>query len=87
VICSGLTAYTQPTPKPSSAMATTICQYEARANRKASKEAISSTQLAATTSSAEVRRASSPATLEAAKLASENGVSISPATTTEAPKP
>ena len=45
------------------------------------------TQLTATTSSAEVRRAARAATLLAAKLASENGVSIAAATTTGAPRP
>lgn len=68
-------------------MASTICQYAVRARPNRTIDAISSTQLPVTTSSAEPRRASGRATRVAAKLASENGVSISPATTTGAPKP
>ena len=50
-------------------------------------EAISSTQLAATTNSAEVRRAARAASRLAAKLARENGVSMAAATTTGASRP
>ena len=50
-------------------------------------DAISAMQPAATISSGDTRRAARLTALLAAKLASENGVSISPATRTEAPRP